>query len=62
MAKSRLEQVIELAQPRILELFPNVTFAFGETNVALNAAPPRVVWFRSEQGSSTGPARTTARE
>jgi hypothetical protein len=62
MAKSRLEQILDLVQPRIVELFPNATFAFGETNVALNAAPPRVVWFRAEQGSSAASARTTARE
>lgn len=60
MAKSRLEQVIDAVQERVLAMYPGVTFKFGEPNVATNAAPPRVVWFRAEEGTLVGPARTIA--
>lgn len=62
MAKSRLEQVLEAVQPRIAELYPSVVFEFGEPKASQHAAPPRVAWFRAEDGSTVGPARTTARE
>lgn len=62
MADSRLEQVLALVQPEVLALFPGVTFEFGEPKAATHAAPPRVAWFRAEDGSTAGPARTTARE
>lgn len=60
MSKSRLEQVLDAVQERVLALYSGVTFKFGEPNVAANAAPPRVVWFRSEEGTLVGPARTIA--
>ncbi len=62
MAKSRLEQVLDAVKARIIELYPGVTFSFGEPNVAINGAPPRIAWFRAEQGTIAGPARTTARD
>lgn len=62
MAKSRLEQVLDAVQARVLVLFPGVAFSFGEPNVAANGAPPRIAWFRAEQGTTAGPARTTARD
>ncbi len=62
MAKSRVEQALAAVEPEVLALFPGVTFAFGETNVAQNASPPRVVWLRAEDGTSAQQARTTARE
>jgi len=62
MSKSRLEQVLDAVKTRTIALYPGVTFNFGEPNVALNGAPPRVSWFRAEQGTTTGPARTTARD
>ncbi|MBL8684417.1 MAG: hypothetical protein JNK05_34910 [Myxococcales bacterium] len=62
MADSRLEQVLALVQPEVLALFPGVAFEFGEPMASTHAAPPRVAWFRAEDGSQVGPARTTARE
>jgi len=62
VAKSRVEQILEAVEPEVLALFPGVTFAFGEPNVAQNASPPRVVWLRAEEGTSVQQARTTARE
>lgn len=60
MAKSRLEQVIDAVQTRILSAWPGVTFSFGEPNVATTGSPPRVTWFRAEDGTLVGPARTAA--
>lgn len=60
MSKSRLEQVIDEVQTRVLAMFPGTTFAFGEQYVATTGTPPRVVWFRSEAGTAVGPARTIA--
>lgn len=54
--------MLESVQSRVLELFPGVSFAFGETNVAQHAKHPRVVWLRAAEGSSVGTARTTSRE
>lgn len=62
MSKSRLEQVLDAVKARVIALYPGVAFTFGEPNVALNGAPPRISWFRAEQGTTTGPARTTARD
>lgn len=54
--------MLEAVQARVAELFPGVSFAFGETSVAQHAAPPRVVWLRAAEGSSVNAARTTAAE
>ncbi|MFO0559062.1 MAG: hypothetical protein U0269_13690 [Polyangiales bacterium] len=48
MPTSRLEQVLEALQQRVLERYPGVSFDFGEQFIAAHAAPPRVVWVRGD--------------
>jgi hypothetical protein len=60
VAESRLEQILSAVQQRVAELVPGVTFAFGDQFVAINAAPPRVVWLRDDTGTTIQPAQTTA--
>lgn len=61
MAKSRLEQVLDAVQARVLASVPGCAFEFGEPHAAQHARPPRIAFFRAKDGTTTGPARTTAR-
>lgn len=61
MAKSKLEQVLDAVQARVSATVTDVTFEFGEPHAAKHAKPPRIAFFRAPDGTSTGPARTSAR-
>lgn len=49
----------DLVQPRVLELYPAVTFEFGDVSRATHGKPPRVVWCRMD--AQVVPTQTTAK-
>lgn len=48
MADSRLRQTLARIEMHVARLVPTARFAFGSRSVALNSAPPRVVWVDDE--------------
>lgn len=48
MADSRLRQTIALIEGHVSRLVPNAKFVYGSRGVAMNSAPPRVVWVDDE--------------
>lgn len=59
MSKSRLEQVLEPIQEKILTRFGGVSFALGAKHIAKNAGAPRIVWVRGDD--AFGPAVSAGR-
>jgi hypothetical protein len=48
VADSRLRQTIALIEGHVSRLVPNAKFVYGSRGVAMNSAPPRVVWVDDE--------------
>jgi len=48
VADSRLRQVIALIEGHVSRLVPSARFVYGARGVAMNSAPPRVVWVDDE--------------
>lgn len=57
--KSRLEQVLEPLEAKILERFPGVTFKLGAKHISKNTGAPRIVWVRDVD--AFGPAVSVGR-
>lgn len=53
MADSRLRQVLALIEAHVSRLVPSAKFAYGSRSVAINSAPPRVVWVDDEGETET---------
>ncbi len=53
MADSRLRQTLALIEAHVSRLVPTARFAYGSRSVAVNSAPPRVVWVDDEGETET---------
>lgn len=60
MADSRLRQTIALIEAHVSRLVPTARFVYGSRSVAMNAAPPRVVWVDDETETEQLSAPTDA--
>lgn len=50
---SRLRQTIALIEAHITRLIPTARFEYGSRGVAINSAPPRIVWVDDEGEAET---------